>query len=307
MEHHPESARPQRDLARAGIWATGPAQLELPLTAEGLSEIIRASGRLKLTPDFDVFAWVCERWLSPAGSDDPDFQHRDGWALFTLRELGFALYGREPNGRDRQALRASLRRLYRVELDLIGYDAHTGERDRNVCTWARLVSEVVSELDRLGPRADPAKIGALRGSTFKVELPRWLRQQLADGNFVRVHWPTLRSFSENQPLAKRLWIYLQAEHYKRVGGGLEGTWVAVGDRLFTALGMDYARPRDARAALARACRAILVLDVRYRRLEVVRFGRTWRITADRLTAEILREQGAELREVRAAIRASSAA
>jgi len=88
---------------------------------------------------------------------------------------------------------------------------------------------------------------------------------------------------------------------------LEGTWVAVGDRLFTALGMDYARPRDARAALARACRAIQVLDVRYRRLKVMRFGRTWRITADRLTAEILREQGAELREARSAIRASLAA
>lgn len=140
-----------------------------------------------------------------------------------------------------------------------------------------------------------------------MELPRWLRQQLAEGNFVRVHWATLRSFSENQPLAKRLWIYLQAEHYKRVGGGLEGTWLAVGDRLFTALGMDYARPRDARAALARACRAICLLDVRYRRLDLVRFGRTWRITADRLTSETLRGQGAELREARAAIRASLAA
>jgi len=40
---------------------------------------------------------------------------------------------------------------------------------------------------------------------------------------------------------------------------------------------------------------------------VVRFGRTWRITADRLTSETLREQGAELREARQAIRASLAA
>lgn len=300
----PDSARSQRDLARAGLWATGAMQLELPLTAEGLSEVIRASGRLKLTPDFDVLAWVCERWLKPAGSDDPNYQNSDGWALFTLRELGFALYAREPNGRDRAALRASLRRIYRVELDLIGYDAQSGELDRSVCTWDRLIDRVVSEVDQLGPKADPAKIGALRGSTFKAELPRWLRQQLVEGNFVRVHWPTLRAFGERQQLAKRLWIYLQAEHYKSLGQGLEGTWVAVGDRLFMALGMDYERPRAARAALARACKTIRLLDVRYRTLDLVCFGRTWRITAHRLTVEQLRERGSEMREARKAIRAS---
>ena len=301
------SARSQRDLARAGLWATGPVQLELPLTSEGLSEIIRASGRLKLTPDFDVLAWICERWLRPVGDDDPNFQNRDGWALFTLRELGLALYGRVPNQRDRAALRESIRRLYRVEITLVGYDAQTGERDRKLCTWSRLLSEVVSELDDLTGAPDPAKIGALRGSTFKVELPRWLRQQLIEGNFVRVHWLTLRSFSENQPLAKRLWIYLEAENYKPIGEGLEATWVAVGDRLFAALGMDYARHRAARAALARACRTIRMVDVRYRSVEVMRFGRSWRITADRLTAEELRDLGPELRSARQTIRQTFAA
>jgi hypothetical protein len=74
-----------------------------------------------------------------------------------------------------------------------------------------------------------------------------------------------------------------------VGGELEGTWLAVGDRLFTAL--DGLRPAPGR----------------YRALDVGRFGRTWRITADRLTAEDLREQGAELHEARQAIRASLAA
>jgi hypothetical protein len=301
------SARSQRDLARAGLWTTGPVQLELPLTAEGLSEVIRASGRLKLTPDFDVLAWVGERWLQPAGDDDPNFQNRDGWALFTLRELGFALYGREPNHRDRVALRESLRRLYRVEITLIGYDGQTGERDRSVCTWDRLVERVVSDMDELTGTTDPAKIGALRGSTFKASLPRWLRQQLVEGHFVRVHWPTLRSFTENQPLAKRLWIYLAAENYKPVGGGLEATWVPVGDRLFTALGMNYTRHRAARDALARACRTIRMVDVRYRSLDVVQFGRSWRITADRLTAEELRALGPELRSARQALRENFAA
>lgn len=302
MPDNISSARSQRDLARAGLWATGPVQLELPLTAEGLSEIIRASGRLKLTPDFDVLAWVCERWLRPTGDDDPNFQNRDGWALFTLRELGLALYGRVPNRRDRVALRESIRRLYRVEITLVGYDAQTGERDRGVCTWDRLLERVVSDLDDLAGTPSPAAIGALRGSTFKVELPRWLRQQLIEGNFVRVHWPTLRSFGERQQLAKRTWLYLEAESYKPIGNGLEATWVAVGDRLFASLGMSYRRHRAAREALARACKTIRLVDLRYRSLEVVQFGRSWRITADRLTAEELRELGPELRSARQALR-----
>ncbi len=58
----PKSVRPERTLTRAGLWATGPVQLQLPFEATGLSERIQAEGRLKLTPDYDVFAWLCERW-----------------------------------------------------------------------------------------------------------------------------------------------------------------------------------------------------------------------------------------------------
>lgn len=48
-------------------------------------------------------------------------------------------------------------------------------------------------------------------------------------------WRTLRSFGRNQQLAKRLWLYLAAERWKRCGdGSTEGTWVACGDRLFAA-------------------------------------------------------------------------
>lgn len=68
--------------------------------------------------------------------------------------------------------------------------------------------------------------------------------------------------------------------------------------------MDYARHRDARAALARACRTIRMVDIRYRSIDVMQFGRSWRITADRLTAEELRDLGPELRSARQAIRAT---
>jgi hypothetical protein len=78
--------------------------------------------------------------------------------------------------------------------------------------------------------------------------------------------------------------------------------VPVGDRLFAALGMDYARHRDARAALAQACKTIRLVDLRYRSIDVVRFGRSWRIAADRLTADELRQLGPELRSARQALR-----
>ncbi len=39
-------------------------QLELPFNARGTNSAVRASGRLKLTPDLDIFAWLCERWIS---------------------------------------------------------------------------------------------------------------------------------------------------------------------------------------------------------------------------------------------------
>jgi len=305
MAHsRPASARSQRDLARAGLWATGPVQLELPLTAEGLSEILRASGRLKLTPDFDVLTWLCERWLRPLGSDEPDFQNSTGWAFFTLRDLGQALYRREPNSRDRGALRASLRRLRSVQVDLIGYDAHTGELDSHKATNDNLLDRIVSELDDV--RADARRVGALRGSTFKVQLPLWLRQQLIDGHFVRLHWDTLRAFDERQDLAKRLWVYLAAERWKHEGGGTEGTWIPVGDKLFTALGMNFERPRDARAALKRACLTVRRHDVRYVALDLTRLFGRWRLDASRLTAAELSASKSERERVRAQARASLA-
>ena len=71
--------------------------------------------------------------------------------------------------------------------------------------------------------------------------------------------------------------------------------------------MNYARHRRAREALAHACKTIRQTDIRYRALDVVKFGRTWRIIADRLTAEALRELGPEMRAARQAVRQTFAA
>jgi hypothetical protein len=87
---------------------------------------------------------------------------------------------------------------------------------------------------------------------------------------------------------------------------VEGVWVACGDRLFAALAMDYDRPRDGRAALARACVTIRRTDARYAAgaLSVVKVGRSWRLQGERPTWEAWRELRAEHEHAREAIRTS---
>jgi len=108
----------------------------------------------------------------------------------------------------------------------------------------------------------------------------------------------------SQKLAARLWVYLGAERWKRCGDGRrEGCWIACGDRLEASLGMDYDRPRDARAALKRACDAIRRADARYAAgsLGVVKFGRSWRIQGERPTSEEWRQLRPEHEQTRRAI------
>ena len=274
-------------LCRKGLWASGPAQLSLPLDSQDLLGLVRASGTLKLTPDLEILVWLTERWRHDR---DPD-----GWVPFTLYELGAAVYGRKPNGNDRQRLRASLRRLVMVSVDITGWDPMTGELAPNVAAaGGRLIDWLRSDLDRLGPDPGAAELGALRGSTFQAQIPRWMRQQVAAGHVTYLDWGTLRALDG---LAKRLWVYLQAERFKPTGQGEEETWIKLGDRAYTTLGMNYGHERQARAAIKRAGAAICTVDTRYQSVTVERRPGGWAIVATRLRS---RERGA----IRAAVRAS---
>jgi hypothetical protein len=285
----PASVRPERTLTRSGLWATGPVQLQLPFEASGLSERIQAEGRLKLTPDYDVFAWLCERQLSRPTVT--------GWMRPTLYEVGSALYGRAPSNADYRHLREALDRLAWVHVTIDGYDIETGAFRDNWVSRDNLMA--------LGrpTREDPT--GLQRPS---IRFAEWLRQALAEERVVRMPWRTLRSFGRKQQLAKRLWLYLAAERWKRQGAGdIEATWIRCGDRLEAALGMDYAQARQARAALKRACLTIRRVDARYAAgaLDVVQVGRgNWRIAAERPTWEAWRELRAEHQAVREAIACS---
>jgi hypothetical protein len=284
----PTSVRPERTLTRSGLWATGSVQLALPFEASGLSERITANGRLRVTPDFDVLSWLCERWQTrPTDS---------GVIKPTLYEIGSALYGTSPSGEHYRILRASLDRLAWVSVTIDSYDMETGTFRDNWVSRSNLMS--------LG-RATDDPHGLQRPA---IELARWLRTALSEEQVVRVHWPTLRAFKEQQTLAKRLWLYLAAERWTRMTGTSEGTWIAVGDRLYAALGMSYAQHRQARAALARACVTVRKVDPRYAAgiLDVVKLGSSWRVNVERPTFDVWRAQRDEQANVRAVIAASLA-
>lgn len=282
----PTSVRPERTLSRAGLWATGPVQLQLPFEATGLSERIQANGPLKLTPDYDVFAWLCERWQTrPTES---------AWMRPTLYELGSALYDGAPSGKDYRTLRESLDRLAWVNVTIDGYDIESGTFRNNWVSRSGLM-----ELSRA--TGDPN--GLQRPA---IQLAGWLRQALAEEKVVRVHWQTLRAFDERQKLAKRLWLYLAAERWKKTSSNAEGTWITCGDRLYAALGMDYAEHRFARRALKQACLAVRKIDPRYSagELDVVKLGSSWRVQGARPTWEAWKAQAPEQLRIREEIRRS---
>lgn len=278
-----QSVTTSRAASRAGLWATGPRELTLPVEAPGLSERVVANRGLALG-DYDVLAWLCERWLSrPTDS---------GWMRPTYYEVGSDLYGQPPSGKQHLLIDASLLRLAEVLITLDGYDGETGKYSARRVSHEHLIERLVR------PRDDPE--GRHRCS---LKLSEWVREQLDTGNPLRLNWRILRSFSYQQKLAKRLWIYLAAERWRHQGdGNTEATWIAVGDRLFAALGMDYAEPKFARRALKRASATVAQVDDRLGmgRVELQRQGSRWRLYAERPTERVWTER----RKIRAQVRES---
>jgi hypothetical protein len=280
------SVRSETNLSRApGLWATGPQQLALPLDASGLGVAIRASGRLNLSPDLDVLSWLCERWLSRE-NPHPRAQRV---AAFTLYDLGHDLYGRKPAGKENRLIRESLLRLFRVEITLEGYDSIRRQQGGNLASLDRLLERISSERGSLDQKLqlelDAGSLGALRGETFRIQLAPWLCDQLEAGNVTYLSWRTLRRL---EGVAKRAFVYLEAESYSQAGDGLLATSIGLGAPALEALGVGhYARHRDARRALDRAGERIVEADDRYHAIRCERRPGGFSLVAYRLGPERL--------------------
>lgn len=230
------------------------------LTARTLLGSFQMSRRLGLI-DLKVLAFAIERWRESGGDTASDS------IAFTLYKLGQAIYGHAPSGEERRLLRESITRLFKVEINAHGADARRpGQPVRMIARDGRLFTERETLWDD-APTA--SQIAARRGDSYRVWLGPWLVEQLRSGNVTYLHFPTMRGLAG---LALRLWVFLQAEPFvidDDVGTEQIAAAPVLGDELYATLGMNFARPTDARKALRHAAQRIQTVDTRYDAIELV--------------------------------------
>ncbi len=294
---HPERRKSvlETNLSRWGGWDTGAGGPEaLEVRGNDFLGVVARSNETALGPlELDVLSWLTARWFE---------QRRDpeGWLRCTLYEVGVDLYGRKPSGKEVRLLRGAIENLAGALITLGGFNARTGQVRPKLASMVHLVESAVWAEDlefEVPTREHAVTTGGLRGSTYQIQLASWLVRQLERQYVTYLDWRIQRKLDG---LAKRLWVYLEAERYKPTGEGREKTFIILGEKAYTALGVHHARERDRRAALKRACERIMKVDDRYEDIvvEANPVNRsTWRLLATRIT-------DADRREVRAAIRAS---
>lgn len=288
----------ETNLSRWGGWDTGPGATEAALEVRGndFLGVVARSNETALGPlELDVLSWLTARWFEQ--ERDPE-----GWLACTLYELGVDLYGRKPSGKEVRLLRGAIENLAGALITLGGFNARTNEMKPKLASMVHLVESAVWAEDlafEVPTRENAAATGALRGSTYQIQLASWLVRQLERQYVTYLDWRIQRKLDG---LAKRLWVYLEAESYKSTGDGREKTYIILGQKAYTALGVHHGRERDRRAALKRACERILKVHDRYEDIVVEpnpMNRSTWRLLATRITE-------ADRRQARAAIRASLA-
>jgi hypothetical protein len=285
-----------------GVFATNPTladeQLQLPIAAPGINVVlVAATSYLRLSPDFDIVVWLGERWLQGGESIDPE-----GWVHFTFYELVKGLYSGD-GSKNRQVIRASLRRLATTLFTVDGYDAVTKRPNARVVSEEAVITALrgadpktlIRSEDLMTVRAGRAELssdarrlfGALRGNSVSVRLGSWMCAQLAAGSYTYVDFAMLRRLDG---VAKRVWVYLQAETFTKRDEERSETVIGLGRPALNCLGVgNYAQLRQARAALNRAGAAICRQDHRYESIAVHRFSRSsYQLRVVKLTPQAAR-------------------
>lgn len=258
----------ETNLCRKGVWHVGPLQLALPIDGSDTLGLLRVAGPPLTLFDLDTFAWITERWRE--GERDPK-----GRVRFTLYELGQDLYGWEPGGKQRQDMRASLRRLQEALFELEGYDAQAAR-------MGRLESPTEGGRIRL--------VGSVRWSNDRTQrhlvyLDGFITEQLEAGHLTYLDWRVLRAL---EGLSKRLWVYLESQTFKRSNIGEGAVALHLAPPMWQALGVTTKHAPHARRLLLRAGERIAAADKSFVGFELRkprRRGGTWALVARRqLTA-----------------------
>jgi hypothetical protein len=255
----------ETNLCRKGVWATGPLQLALPLDGSDTLGLLRVAGPPLTLYDLDVFAWLTERWRE--GERDPK-----GRVEFTLYGLGKDLYGTEPSGEHHRLMKASLNRLYGADFELEGYS---------------VAAAGIGRLEDPTERGRIRLLGGLRWATTTSSdqhlayLGPFITEQLEAGYLTYLDWRVLRAL---EGLAKRLWVYLESQSFKRSGVGEGAVRLWLGPPMLQALGITTKHAPGARRLLVKAGDRISAVDrsfVSFQLHRPSRRGGLWSLTTRR--------------------------
>lgn len=169
-------------------------------------------------------------------------------------------------------MRTSLQRLQEAIFVLEGYDARAAQMGQLAYP---------SEAGRI------RLLGSLRWSTRASDelhvayLDGWIVEQLEAGYLTYLDWRVLRAL---EGLAKRLWVYLESQSFKRSGIGEGAVALHLAPPMWAALGVTTKHAPHARRLLLAAAGRIAATDKSFAGFELRRprhRGGTWALVARR--------------------------
>ncbi|MGE5858013.1 MAG: hypothetical protein ACM31K_05995 [Solirubrobacterales bacterium] len=212
--------------------------------------------------EVDTYLAMCARYVDLG-------KPGDGGASSTIRALAKTLYGSSLGGANRAQVTKAMINLFRMEVQMAGVRAGTGEFDRQFLDFERLlVSLRFDRQIRLRQTApdmyDPVAIGAQRNSTVHWQFAPWHVEQLQNGYWVELDWDKLRSLSG---AAKMLWLVLSSPRIPFVPSpgapGLEELRVPLTPESYRVFGISASRERDCKRSLEQAGRRLVAVDDSY--------------------------------------------
>jgi hypothetical protein len=212
--------------------------------------------------EVDTYLAMCARYVDLGKPDD-------GGASSTIRALAKTLYGSSLGGANRAQVTKAMINLFRMEVQMAGVRAGSGEFDRQFLDFERLLVSLRFDrqirLRQTAPEMyDPVAIGAQRNSTVQWQFAPWHVEQLQNGYWVELDWDKLRSLSG---AAKMLWLVLSSPRIpfvaSREAPGLEELRVPLTPESYRVFGISASRERDCKRSLEQAGRRLVAVDDSY--------------------------------------------
>ncbi|MGI8622319.1 MAG: hypothetical protein ACR2NB_02260 [Solirubrobacteraceae bacterium] len=226
---------------------------------ELLADTTRVVGARLGEVEVDTYVAICTLYAEQGMRDD-------GWGSATKGQLARRLYGQSGGGA-REQVHKALDNLHSLRITIGGYDAEADEFRPSMVSKEHLLRRVVYddviEARRAGaPSYSAVAAGAKRDSTVKWQFETWHVRQLQHGYWVGLDWEKLLKLNST---AKLLWIFFQSPRvpFTAIDADHETLFVPLSRETYSALGINCARPRDNKAALIRAGRAVVKVDDLY--------------------------------------------